>query len=178
MDLSLRVFPISAHGTFAAALPFFAFVALAVGLQYFQMAQINNRSRKSGQAMPSQQLMMQRVLPIIFVFFYIAIPAAVVIYMIISTGIRIITQDIMFRAGVSDPTRNGLAASRDKVKEIEREIPGAKEISAESSVVEDSKKPTPRPNGNRPQPRNRPQSKPAPKPVQPRSRAKKKRKAR
>src|SRR5580704_7087819 len=65
MDLSLRVFPISAHGSFAAALPFFAFVALAVGLQYFQMAQINNRSRKSGQAMPSQQLMMQRVLPII-----------------------------------------------------------------------------------------------------------------
>jgi YidC/Oxa1 family membrane protein insertase len=178
MDLSLRVFPISSHGSVAAALPFFAFVALAVGLQYFQMAQINNRSRKTGQAMPSQQQAMQRILPIIFVFFYIAIPAAVVIYMIISTGIRIITQDIMFRAGVSDPTKNGLAASRDKVKETEREIPGAKEIAVESTVVAAPKKPAPKPNGNRPQSRNRPQSKPAPKPVQPRSRAKRKRKAR
>jgi YidC/Oxa1 family membrane protein insertase len=178
MDLSLRVFPISAHGTFAAALPFFAFVALAVGLQYFQMAQINNRSRKSGQAMPSQQQAMQRILPIIFVFFYIAIPAAVVIYMIISTGIRIITQDIMFRIGVSDPTKNGLSASRDKVKEIEREIPGAKEISAESTVVAGPKKPAPKPSGSRPQSRNRPPAKPTPKPVQPRSRAKRKRKAR
>jgi len=53
--------------------------------------------------MPAQQQAMQRFLPLIFAFFYMAIPAAVVLYMIISTGIRIITQGLMYRAGLMDP---------------------------------------------------------------------------
>ena len=114
MDLNLKAF--SAHSSFAAQIPFFAFVAVAVGLQYFQMAQLNNRSRKAGQAMPAQQLMMQRFLPIFFAYFYLVIPAAVVLYMIVSTGIRIITQDLMFRAGISNPQKNG-------VKPVEKELP-------------------------------------------------------
>ena len=84
-------------------------MAAAVVLQYFQMAQINNRNRKTGQPMPSQQQTMQRILPIIFAYFYMVIPAAVVLYMIISTGIRIITQDIMFRTGVSNPISRAFA---------------------------------------------------------------------
>jgi YidC/Oxa1 family membrane protein insertase len=114
MDLNLKVF--SAHSSFWAQLPFFVFVAVAVGLQYFQMAQLNNRSRKVGQPIPSQQLMMQRFFPIFFAYFYIIIPAAVVLYMIISTIIRIITQDLMFRAGISNPHKNG-------VKPVEKELP-------------------------------------------------------
>ena len=58
--------------------------------------------------MPSQQQTMQRIMPVIFAYFYLVIPAAVVIYMIISTGIRIITQDIMFRTGISNPVSNGV----------------------------------------------------------------------
>ena len=50
MDLSLKPFPVGAHGSWVGAIPFFAFVVVAVGLQYFQMAQINNRNRKTGQA--------------------------------------------------------------------------------------------------------------------------------
>ena len=114
MDLNLKVF--SAHSSIWAQLPFFIFVAVAVGLQYFQMAQLNNRSRKAGTPMPAQQLMMQRFFPIFFAYFYILIPAAVVLYMIVSTTIRIITQDLMFRAGISNPQKNG-------VKRAERELP-------------------------------------------------------
>jgi YidC/Oxa1 family membrane protein insertase len=176
MDLSLKPFPISAHGTFLKALPFFVFVAIAVALQYFQMAQLNNRNRKTGQSMPSQQQAMQRVLPLIFAFFYLAIPSAVVVYMIISTGIRIITQDIMFRTGVSNPNKG---KTIDKVPEVERELPAAKEIEAKSDIVSTPKKAAPT---NQPRPKNRPQgqSRPAPKPQgsQARSRAKRKRKAR
>jgi len=106
MDLSLKSF--SSHGSFMAAIPFFVFVAVAVGLQYFQMAQMNTRNKKSGQTMPSQQQAMQRFLPIVFAYFYLVIPAAVVLYMIVSTTIRIITQDLMFRTGVSNPTKNGV----------------------------------------------------------------------
>jgi hypothetical protein len=58
MDLNLKLF--SVHSSFLAQIPFLVFVLAAVGLQYFQMAQINNRSRKTGQAMPAQQQMMQR----------------------------------------------------------------------------------------------------------------------
>ena len=46
MDLNLK--PFSVHSSFAAAIPFFVFVAVAVALQYFQMAQMNNRNRKTG----------------------------------------------------------------------------------------------------------------------------------
>ncbi len=148
MDLSLKSF--SSHGSFAAAIPFFVFVAIAVGLQYFQMAQMNNRNKKSGQSMPSQQQAMQRFLPIIFAYFYLVIPAAVVLYMIVSTIIRIITQDLMFRTGVSNPVKNG----------VERVLPPA-EKKAESNPTS---------------PKN--ETKPSTLKAQPRSRAKKKRKAR
>ncbi|MHB8379267.1 MAG: YidC/Oxa1 family membrane protein insertase [Acidimicrobiales bacterium] len=179
MDLSLRPFPISAHGSTLASIPFFVFVAVAVGMQYFQMAQMNNLSRKRGQAMPSQQLMMQRVLPIVFAYFYLVIPAAVVLYMIISTGIRIITQDIMFRTGVSNPNKN-------RTPETEREIPAGEPIEGVSEVVEKPKpKPKPKPSTlkppNQPRSNNRSKSQPRPAPTpqnQPRSKAKRKRKAR
>jgi YidC/Oxa1 family membrane protein insertase len=172
MDLSLHPFPISAHGSWVAAIPFFLFVAAAVFLQYFQMAQINNRNKKTGQAMPSQQQTMQRIMPIIFAYFYLVIPAAVVIYMIISTGIRIITQDIMFRTGISNPVKQGI-----------RPLAAAADIDAASEVVETKEKPsstTSKP-ASQPRPKSRPQSpaRPAPRSQsQPRSKAKRKRKAR
>jgi YidC/Oxa1 family membrane protein insertase len=172
MDLSLHPFPISAHGSWVAAIPFFLFVAAAVFLQYFQMAQINNRNKKTGQAIPSQQQTMQRIMPVIFAYFYLVIPAAVVIYMIISTGIRIITQDIMFRTGISNPHKNGV-----------RPLAAAEGIDAASEVVETKEKPsstTSKP-ASPPRPKSRQQSpaRPAPRSQQqPRSKAKRKRKAR
>ena len=174
MDLSLRPFPISAHGSVVKSLPFFAFVAIAVGLQYFQMAQINNRATKTGQAMPSQQQTMQRILPIVFAYFYLVIPAAVVLYMIISTTIRIITQDIMFRAGISDPTKQARPAGPV-------EIPGAVEETSPKPAPKPSTKSTPPKSvgGPRPARKSQGQQRPAPKPQsQPRSKAKRKRKAR
>ena len=142
MDLNLKAF--SPHSSFAAQIPFFVFVAVAVGLQYFQMAQLNNRSRKVGQPMPAQQQMMQRFLPVFFAYFYLIIPAAVVLYMIVSTGIRIITQDLMFRAGISNPQKNGS-------KPVEKELPAAaqsKETKAE-----------PKPSTIKPQPQSRSKAK-------------------
>lgn len=153
MDLNLK--PFSAHGSVAAAIPFFVFVAIAVVLQYFQMAQMNNRNKKTGQAMPSQQQAMQRFLPIIFAYFYLVIPAAVVLYMIISTLIRIITQDLMFRAGVSNPNKGG-----------QRMIPAPepKEIQTKEATTKESKQ-EPKPSTFKSQ-------------AQSRSKAKRKRKAR
>ena len=184
MDLNLKLF--SVHSSFLAQIPFLLFVLAAVGLQYFQMAQINNRSRKTGQAMPAQQQAMQRFLPLIFAYFYMVIPAAVVLYMIISTSIRILTQYLMFRTGLTDPTKNGVKASTHRA-EIEEEhkdganrpqveeIPGAQPSNGAKPKVQPNK-----PDPSRPQPQNRPANKPStPKPqTQSRSKAKRKRKAR
>ncbi|MFY9782132.1 MAG: YidC/Oxa1 family membrane protein insertase [Acidimicrobiales bacterium] len=178
MDLSLRPFPISIHGGWVGSLPFFGFAAVAVGLQYLQMAQMNNLTRKRGQPLQSQQLMMQRVLPIIFAYFYMIIPAAVVLYMIISTGIRIITQDIMFRTGVSNPNKG--ATALPAVTEIE----GVSEVVERPSDKPDTPKPAPKsPPKSPPKPstnnRSKNQPKPTPRPQsQARSKSKRKRKAR
>lgn len=123
MDMALK--PLDHHSTLFAAIPFFVMVALAVGLQYFQMAQINNRNKKSGQEMPSSQQRIQKLMPILFAYFYFIIPAAVVLYMVVSTMIRIATQDIMFRIGVSDPG-----------KAKERQIPGRDKSPEKSAVTE------------------------------------------
>jgi len=119
MDLGLK--PFSHHSSWVTAIPFFVVVAIAVGLQYFQMAQMNKRSLKTGQPINKQAQTMQRVMPIMFAYFYIIIPSAVVLYMIISTIIRIITQDLMFRTGVSNPNKGKdvvLPAEKAQVKEV------------------------------------------------------------
>jgi len=120
MDMSLKLF--SHHTTTAAAIPFYAIVLAAVGLQYFQMAQLNRRSMKAGQEMPKQQKMTQRLMPILFAYFYMVIPAAVVLYMVVSSVIRIITQDVMFRTGV---VTTG--------KPVERELPAANDNKTSTS---------------------------------------------
>jgi membrane protein insertase Oxa1/YidC/SpoIIIJ len=86
------------------------------------MAQMNTRNKKTGQNVPSQQQTIQKFLPILFAYFYLIIPAAVVLYMIVSTLIRIITQDLMFRAGVSNPTKHGvrsIPAPESKEEKVE-----------------------------------------------------------
>ncbi len=96
--INLALKPFSHHSSFLAALPFYALVAFAAVLQYVQMSQMNKRNT-AAQANPQMQ-MIQKFMPLIFIFIYLYIPAAVLIYMIVSTIIRIATQDIMFRTGL------------------------------------------------------------------------------
>lgn len=155
IDLSLKA--LASHGSFGKAIPFFVIVALAVGLQYFQMAQINNRNRKTGQAIPSQQLMMQRFLPVLFAYFYLVIPAAVVLYMIVSTLVRIATQDIMFRLGITNPGANVQRSIPAREKDTEKALEKAPEATTKKAA--------------------KPVAPPKP-PQHPRSKAKRQRKAR
>jgi YidC/Oxa1 family membrane protein insertase len=149
MDLSLK--PFSPHGSWYAAIPFFIFVIVAVALQYFQMWQMNNRNKKTGQAVPSQQQTIQRIMPIFFTYFYIVIPAAVVLYMIVSTIIRIVTQDIMFRTGVSNPQKAAAAKERKlparELENAEADVDDAP-ASAPDNPQPSSKKPTTHPRSN------------------------------
>ncbi len=127
MNLALK--PFSHHSSAAAAIPYFALVGIAVVLQYFQMKQMNSRNPQAAQANPQMQTI-QKITPLIFAYIYFLIPAAVVIYMIVSTTIRIGTQDVMFRTGIVQPAGERAIPPRDKEKPARRSI-----IDAASSVL-------------------------------------------
>ncbi|MHB8318994.1 MAG: YidC/Oxa1 family membrane protein insertase [Acidimicrobiales bacterium] len=100
MNIALK--PFSHHSSILQAVPFFALVVVAVLLQYFQMKQMNGRNPQAMQANPQMQTM-QKIMPVLFAYIYFIVPAAVTIYMVISSAIRILTQDVMFRTGMVTP---------------------------------------------------------------------------
>lgn len=92
------------HSSFAAALPYAGLILIAIGLQYFQMRQLNKRNQAFAQANPQAQ-MMQRYMPILFAVIYINISAGVNIYFIVSSVCRIGLQLAAFRAGPADAAK-------------------------------------------------------------------------
>lgn len=97
--LNLALKPLSHHNGWIDYVPYVAMVAVAVGLQYFQMSQMTKRNKAAAQMNPQMQTM-QKVMPLIFAYIYFLIPAGVVVYMIVSSAIRILTQDLIFRYGI------------------------------------------------------------------------------
>ena len=88
------------HHTFVTAIPYACLILIAIGLQYFQMRQLNNRNPQFAQSNPQAQ-MMQRYMPLIFAVIYINIAAGVNIYFIVSSLCRIGIQEIVFRTGLA-----------------------------------------------------------------------------
>jgi YidC/Oxa1 family membrane protein insertase len=99
--LTLALKPLSHHAHWYQYVPYFVLVALAVGLQYLQMSQMTKRNKAAAQMNPQMQTM-QKVMPLIFAYIYFLVPAAVAIYMVVSSAIRILTQDLIFRYGLVD----------------------------------------------------------------------------
>jgi hypothetical protein len=112
MDLSSA--PFSHHGSDQAVLviPYLVLIGMAIFLQYYQMKQMNSRNPQAAAANPQMQ-QMQKFFPIIFGVIYLRVPAGATIYMVISSAMRIGTQEIMFRTGMVTP-----------VSAAEREIGG------------------------------------------------------
>jgi len=138
IDLALK--PFSHHGSVLAAAPYFILVGLAVLFQYVQMNQMNKRNAAAQQN--SQMMKIQKFMPIIFAYIYFLIPAAVLIYMIISTLIRIATQDIIFRTGVVTPVGAAPKVVPRNDAGKDKELPAAGE-SAPKGQTAPKGKPTP-----------------------------------
>jgi membrane protein insertase Oxa1/YidC/SpoIIIJ len=102
MDLSSA--PFTHHGTDQAllTLPYLALIGIAVFLQYFQMKQMNSRNPQAAAANPQMQSM-QKFFPLIFGLIYLRVPAGATIYMVVSSAMRIGTQELMFRTGMVTP---------------------------------------------------------------------------
>jgi YidC/Oxa1 family membrane protein insertase len=97
MDFSDKL--LSHHSSVWIAIPYLLLVAGAVGLQYLQMSRLNARNPQASQANP-QAAMMQKYMPLIFGFIYLNVAAILNVYFIVSSAIRIVTQEILFRKGI------------------------------------------------------------------------------
>jgi YidC/Oxa1 family membrane protein insertase len=120
MDLSSA--PFTHHGTnqILLTIPYLLLIGAAIFLQYYQMKQMNSRNPGAAAANPQMQTM-QKFFPIIFGLIYLRVPAGATIYMVVSSAMRIGTQDIMFRTGMVTPV-----GAPPREKEKEREIGGTK----------------------------------------------------
>jgi hypothetical protein len=72
------------------------------------MKQMNSRNPQAAAANPQMQTM-QKFFPIIFGVIYLRVPAGATIYMVVSSAMRIGTQELMFRTGMVTP----VAAERE-----------------------------------------------------------------
>jgi hypothetical protein len=119
MDLSST--PFTHHGANQALLtiPYLVLIGMAIFLQYYQMKQMNSRNPQAGAANPQMQ-QMQKFFPIIFGIIYLRVPAGATIYMVVSSAMRIGTQEFMFRSGMVTPVGATPAGGAS-----EREIGGA-----------------------------------------------------
>ncbi len=97
MDFSQKL--LSHHSSLFVAIPYLLLVAAAVGLQYLQMSRLNARNPQAAQANP-QAAMLQKYMPLIFGFIYLNVAAILNVYFIVSSAIRILTQEILFRKGL------------------------------------------------------------------------------
>ena len=132
MDLSSS--PFTHHGSDQALLmiPYLALIAIAIFLQYYQMKQMNSRNPGAAQANPQMQTM-QKFFPLIFGVIYLRVPAGATIYMVVSSAMRIGTQEFMFRTGMVTPVA------------AEREIGGAGKAKATKELA-----PAPKPAPKKP----------------------------
>jgi YidC/Oxa1 family membrane protein insertase len=102
MDLSST--PFTHHGSDQGVLiiPYLALIGMAIFLQYYQMKQMNSRNPQAAAANPQMQ-QMQKFFPLIFGIIYLRVPAGATIYMVVSSAMRIGTQELMFRTGMVTP---------------------------------------------------------------------------
>ncbi|MHB8220183.1 MAG: YidC/Oxa1 family membrane protein insertase [Acidimicrobiales bacterium] len=97
--LNLAIKPLTHQAHWFGYIPYLILVALAVGLQYFQMSQMTKRNKAAAQ-MNQQMQTMQKIMPLIMAYIYFLVPVGAMLYMIVSSAIRILTQDLMFRTGM------------------------------------------------------------------------------
>ena len=106
-------------------IPYLVLIGAAMFLQFYQMKQMNSRNPQAAAANPQMQTM-QKFFPIIFGFIYLRVPAGATIYMVVSSAMRIGTQEVMFRTGMVEPVaveREIGSGKQDKPPPAEKPAP-------------------------------------------------------
>jgi len=119
-------------------IPYLVLIAAAMFLQYYQMKQMNSRNPQAAAANPQMQTM-QKFFPIIFGVIYLRVPAGATIYMVVSSAMRIGTQEFMFRTGMVTPVvheREIGSPKQEKAKEDKPQKPPPKEVKKQSTATD------------------------------------------
>jgi YidC/Oxa1 family membrane protein insertase len=114
------------QGAFTTKLPYITVILIAVVLQYVAIWQITNRNPTASQT-PQQMQTFQRIMPLFFVVIYIAVPAGVGIYFIISSLFRIGQQEYMYKHDKQ------IVASVQKLRERQVAVAAAKKAKPASA---------------------------------------------
>ena len=101
-------------------LPNALLVLVAVGLQYVSIWQVTNRN-PAASASNQQMQQMQKYMPLIFLVLYIALPAGVGVYFVVSSLFRVGQQEWMYK---HDPTIVGAIQELTKRKHADALNPG------------------------------------------------------
>jgi YidC/Oxa1 family membrane protein insertase len=88
----------SHQSSWVGHVPYAIMVAVAIGVNYLSMRQMNRRNSASGQMAPQMQAM-QKYMPLLFAVIYIRIAAGVNIYFIVSALCRMGLQSYAFHTG-------------------------------------------------------------------------------
>lgn len=149
MDLS--AYPLSNHTTnpfnhvvitsmsqWVLTIPYLVLIAGAMFLQYYQMKQMNSRNPQAAAANPQMQTM-QKFFPIIFGVIYLRVPAGATIYMVVSSAMRIGTQEVMFRTGMVAPVvhEREIGSAKEDKKEDKPEKAAPKPVKKKASSATD-----------------------------------------
>ena len=147
---------LSHHASPVDYIPYALLVIGAVGLQYLQMSRLNARNPQANQANP-QAAMLQKYMPLIFGFIYLNVAAILNVYFIVSSAIRIGTQEVLFRKGIvagpNSPAPPGsgksraISASRERdngIDTTEKELPKPKTTGGGGAKSGTSKPGTPK----------------------------------
>jgi hypothetical protein len=135
LPLSHHAFPGSASQA-VLVLPYLVLIGAAMFMQFYQMKQMNSRNPQAAAANPQMQ-QMQKFFPIIFGVIYLRVPAGATIYMVVSSAMRIGTQEFMFRSGMVTPVvhEREIGATKE-TKEKEKEKPPPKALKKASGATD------------------------------------------
>jgi YidC/Oxa1 family membrane protein insertase len=106
-------------------IPYAVLVLIAVGLQYVSIWQVTTRNPAAA-ASNQQMQQMQKYMPLIFLVLYIALPAGVGVYFIVSSLFRVAQQEWMYK---HDPT---IVAAIRELTSRKSELPPASSSSSPS----------------------------------------------
>jgi hypothetical protein len=84
---------------------------------------MNSRNPQAAAANPQMQTM-QKIFPIAFGAIYLKVPAGATIYMVVSSAMRILTQEVMFRSGMVTAVvaEREIGSAKDEKKEEKKEL--------------------------------------------------------
>jgi len=116
----------SSEGGGAHSIPYYVLILLVIGSTYYQSRQMNQRVTAGGQALPQQQQMMTRIMPLFFGLISLNFPAGLNLYFLATNLWTIGQQALVYR---SQDAKGGPPGSKPKPKVEE---PPAKKLVAET----------------------------------------------